>query len=47
MPNYLHICNDLEDRGLDNTFEYCKECGAKWYMNRRPQFDKNIRVVIK
>lgn len=35
MPKFLHICNDLEERGSDNTFEYCKECGARFYMNRR------------
>jgi len=39
MPNYLHICKDLEERDLNSMFEYCKECGAKWYMNRRPQVD--------
>jgi len=46
MPRYSHICKDLEERGSDNTFEYCKSCGAKWHMNRKPQPDKNIRVDL-
>ena len=40
--NLIHICSKLEPRphvrdewGYNDTFEYCKECGHRWFLNRK------------
>ena len=48
----VHVCDNFRRKKDDDTFEYCGECGQKWFLNRRRppfhiKFDKNKTSDIK
>ncbi len=47
----FHICTKLEMRphvrdewGSNDTFEYCKECNQRWFVNRKKPYYEKVEI---